>query len=95
MYKHQPSTKMVVRNLAPNTTAGKVNFMFEAFGAVRSVKLMTDVMTGRCRGVAFVTVDEQVSGSAREALNGSCHEGRTIQVSIEQKSGRTIGHVDR
>ena len=95
MYKHHPSTKMVVRNLAPNTTAGNLNFMFEEFGAVRSVKLMTDVMTGRCRGVAFVTVDEQVSGSACDSLNGSRHEGRIIQVSIEQKSGRTIGHAAR
>jgi len=95
VYKHHASTKLVVRNLAPNTTADNLNFMFEEFGTVQSVKLMTDVMTGRCRGVAFVTVDEQVTGSACNALNGSRQEGRIIQVSIEQKAGRTIGHVDR
>lgn len=90
MYKHHFTTKMVVRNLAPNTTVEKLNFMFEEYGAVHSVKLMTDVMTGRCGGVAFITVDEQITGSACDALNGSRHEGRVIQVSIEQKSGRTV-----
>jgi len=88
MYKHHYSTKMVVRNLAPTTTAAMLNIMFEEFGAVHSVKLATDVMTGRCGGVAYVTVDEQVSGSACAALNGSRHEGRIIRVSIEQKSAR-------
>lgn len=88
MHKHHYSTKMVVRNLAPTTTTAMLNVMFEEFGAVHSVKLTTDVMTGRCGGVAYVTVDEQVTGSACAALNGSRHEGRIIRVSIEQKSAR-------
>ncbi|MFW2405401.1 MAG: RNA-binding protein [Gammaproteobacteria bacterium] len=90
-YKHHFSTKMVVRNLAPDTTVEKLNFMFAEYGAVHSVKLRTDVMTGRCGGVAYVTVDEQVTGSAQNALDGSHQEGRVIRVSIEQKSGRTAG----
>lgn len=88
-YKQHFATKLVVRNLAPNTTVEKLNFMFADYGAVHSVKLLTDVMTGRCGGVAYVTVDEQVTGSACDALDGSRHEGRVIQVSIEHKSGRT------
>lgn len=91
MYKHHFTTKMVVRNLAPNTTIEKLNTMFEEYGAVHSVKLMTDVMTGRCGGVAFVTVDERVTGSACGALDGSRYEGRVIRVSIERKPGRTFG----
>jgi RNA recognition motif-containing protein len=92
MYKHHYSTKMVVRNLPPSTTIEKLNFMFAEYGAVHSVKLRADVMTGRCGGVAFVIVDEQVTGSACDALDGSRHEGRIIRVSIEQKSGRAFGH---
>ena len=84
-------TRMVVRNLAPNTTAETLNLMFAEHGAVHSVKLITDVMTGRCGGVAYVTVDERVAGSARDALDGSHHEGRIIQVSIEKKSVWTVG----
>jgi len=95
MNKHHFSTKMVVRNLAPNTTVEKLNFMFAEYGAVHSVKLRADVMTGRCGGVAFVTVGEQVTGSACDALDGSRHEGRVIHVSIEHKPGRTVGRGDR
>lgn len=94
-YKHHLTTKMVVRNLAPNTTVEKLNFMFERYGAVHSVKLMSDVMTGRCGGVAYVAVGEEVAGSARNALDGTRHEGRVIRVSIEQKPGRSISHGDR
>jgi len=95
MYKHHSSTKLVVRNLAPSTTAGQLDYIFAEFGDVRSVKMTTDVMTGRCRGVAFVTLDEQNSGSACSTLNGSLHEGRVIEVSIEQRSGRISGRNDR
>jgi hypothetical protein len=51
---------------------------------------MTDVMTGRCSGVAYVTVDEVLAGSARAVLDGSSYGGRIIQVSIEHKPGRPI-----
>jgi RNA recognition motif-containing protein len=86
MYRTHSSTKLVVRNLAPTTTAAMLNVMFKEFGAVNSVRMATDVMTGRCGGVAYVTVDEEVTGAACAALHGSRHEGRTIHVSIERKT---------
>ncbi|MDJ0927891.1 MAG: RNA-binding protein [Gammaproteobacteria bacterium] len=91
VYRYHAMTRMVVRNLAPNTTAEALNSMFAEHGAVHSVKLITDVMTGRCGGVAYVTIDERVTGAARDALDGSRHEGRVIEVSIEKKSVWTVG----
>lgn len=75
-------------------TAKRLNSMLAGHGDVRSVKLMTDVMTGRCNGVAYVTVDELVPGSARAALDGSFCGGRIIQVSIEHKPVRSICNAD-
>jgi RNA recognition motif-containing protein len=84
-YQQRNTAKLVLRNLAPNMNAETLNSMFEGYGDVRSVKVMTDVMTGRCSGVAYVTVDEHVAGSARAALDGSSYRGRIIRVSVEQK----------
>lgn len=89
-YQHRNTTKLALRNLAPNTTGKTLNSMLQVHGDVRSVQMMTDVMTGHCSGVAYVTVDDLVPGSARAALNGSFCGGRIIQVSIEHKPGRSI-----
>ena len=93
VYRHHNTTKMVVRNLAPNTTKDMLDAMFAKYGSVHSVKLATDVMTGRCGGVAYVSVTERINGAARRALDGSLCEGRVISVSIEHKAGRGIGQV--
>ncbi len=89
--KLRSATKMVVRNLGPGTTSEAVGILFQAHGTVRSVRLMTDVMTGRCSGVAYVTLDEPVAGSACLALNGSDYEGRVIRVSVEKKTRWGVG----
>jgi hypothetical protein len=69
--RHRNTTKLVRRNLAPNMTAETLNSMLEGHGDVRSVKVMTGVMTGRCSGITYVTVDELLPGSMRATLHGS------------------------
>jgi hypothetical protein len=53
------------------------------------VRLATDIMTGSCRGVGFVSLDEASNGAALAALDGSSLGGRTISVTIERKPVRT------
>jgi RNA recognition motif-containing protein len=93
-YQHRNTAKLVLRNLAPDMTAKTLGSLLEGYGDVRSVKVMTDVMTGRCSGVAYITVEELVPGSTRAALDGSFCGGRIIQVSIEHKPGRSIWIAD-
>lgn len=88
MDKTNSVTKMVVRNLPPHTTVQGLSALFSAHGAVRSVSLSTDIMTGWCRGFGFVSLDELQTGAALDALNGSRLGGRIISVSIEQKTIR-------
>jgi RNA recognition motif-containing protein len=78
-------TKMVVQNLSPQTTAESVNKLFAEFGTVQSVRLATDVMTGRCGGFGFVNVYEQKDGAAVGALDGTCLDGRVLRVTFEKK----------
>ncbi len=78
-------TKMMVQNLSSLTTVESLNSLFSEFGAVRSVDLATDVMTGQCRGFGFVDLDEQQTGAALFKLNGRRLGDRILQVTYEQK----------
>ncbi len=54
---------------------------FEAYGAVDSVKVVTDKFTGRSKGFGFVEMpNDDEALKAIEELNGATVEGRTIVV---------------
>jgi RNA recognition motif-containing protein len=54
---------------------------FEAYGAVDSVKVVTDKFTGRSKGFGFVEMpNDEEALKAIEELNGATVEGRTIVV---------------
>ncbi len=75
------STKLYVGNLSFNTTENDLQDAFGAHGAVTSVDLIMDKMTGRSRGFAFVTMDSPESGRAAiAALHGSQLDGRPLTV---------------
>ncbi len=89
--KKNSMTKMMVQNLSSCTTVESLHRLFSEFGAVRSVSLATDIMTGRCGGFGFVHLDEQQTGTALYALNGRCLGDRVLHVTYEQK--RDHGNV--
>lgn len=88
MDKPHSVTKMVVRNLPPHMTVQGLSALFSAHGAVRSVSLATDVMTGWCRGLGFVSLDEPRTGAALDALDGSHLGDHVISVALERKTVR-------
>lgn len=54
---------------------------FEAYGAVNSVKIITDKFTGRSKGFGFVEMENDAEAEkAIEELNGATVSGRTIVV---------------
>lgn len=54
---------------------------FEAYGAVSSVKIITDKFTGRSKGFGFVEMPNEAEAlKAIEELNGAMVSGRTIIV---------------
>jgi RNA recognition motif-containing protein len=55
--------------------------MFEQHGKVADVALMMDRATGRSRGFAFVTMNDDTEGNAAmAAFNGKDVQGRTLTV---------------
>jgi RNA recognition motif-containing protein len=74
-------TKIYVGNLSFSTSEEDLNSAFSQYGAVESVSIITDRMTGQPRGFAFVEMTNRAEAdSAIAALNGTDLQGRTISV---------------
>jgi len=74
--------KLYVGNLSFETTENDLQDLFEQHGQVNEVRLMTDRMTGKSRGFAFVTMNDNAQASAAmSALNGQDLNGRRLTVS--------------
>ncbi len=73
------SKKIYVGNLPFTATEAEVRDMFEEFGSIDSVSLITDRETGRPRGFGFV---EMSSGAdeAIAALNQTDMGGRSLNI---------------
>jgi len=70
-----------VGNLSFGTTEDAIRSLFEQYGTVERVNLITDRDTGQARGFGFVEMS--ADKDAQEAilgLNGSLMAGRTIVV---------------
>jgi len=73
--------KLYVGNLGYETTEATLSELFRALGEVLSVNLITDRMTGRSKGFAFVEMAEQSAAlEAINQLNGREVDGRSIKV---------------
>lgn len=71
-------------NLAPETDDRTLWQLFGPFGAVQSVRIITDVETQKCKGFGFVTMtDYQEAIMAITRLNGFTIGDRTLQVSFK------------
>jgi RNA recognition motif-containing protein len=67
--------------LSFNTNEDELRQLFEPFGQVDRVSIMTDRDTGRSRGFGFVEMASNEDGEkAITALNGSSVGGRTVNV---------------
>jgi len=70
-----------VGNLDFNTSEDELKQLFEAYGQVDRVSILTDRDTGRSRGFGFVEMANAEDGEkAIAALNGSQLGGRTLNV---------------
>ena len=82
-----------VGNLSFNTNEDELRQIFEGYGQVDRVSILTDRDTGRSRGFGFVEMTNDEDGEkAISALNGSQFGGRTINVNeARPKSDRGGG----
>jgi cold-inducible RNA-binding protein len=82
-----------VGNLSYGATEDGLRALFEAYGAVQRVSIITDRDSGQPRGFGFVEMNNDEEGDrAIAALNGKDYEGRTLNVNearpkVERGSG--------
>lgn len=70
-----------VGNLDFGSTESSIRSLFEQYGAVDRVNVVTDRDTGRSRGFAFVEMsDSAAADRAISALNGYQLDGRSLNV---------------
>lgn len=73
--------KIFVGNFAFSTTEADLRQLFEPFGAVENVTVVTDRDTGRSRGFGFVEMpNNNEADAAIAALNGKASGGRPLTV---------------
>ena len=70
-----------VGNLAYSATEQALRQLFESYGAVEKIQIITDRDTGRSKGFGFVEMPEtQAATAAIQGLNGTEFDGRTLTV---------------
>jgi RNA recognition motif-containing protein len=72
--------KMYVGNLSFQTPENEVRRLFEHFGPVVSVSIISERETGRSKGFGFVEMNEQDALNAIAGLNGTELDGRKLAV---------------
>jgi len=85
-----------VAKLNFDTQESDLQGAFEEFGAVDSVKIITDKFSGRSKGFGFVEMpNDEEAQAAIDALNGQDFDQRTIVVKKAEPRNNDRGGYNR
>lgn len=76
--------KLFVGSLPADATEESVKALFSEFGTVRSIHLVTDVFSGKCRGFGFVEMEGHEARAAIAALEGKMYHDKFLKVRFEE-----------
>ena len=80
--------KIFVGSLPDNATESIVTELFAEYGTVRSIHLVQDVFSGKCKGFGFVEMEGHEARAAIAGLDGKMYEGKPIKVKFEEVRGK-------
>ena len=83
---------LFVRGLPRTSSDQSVKALFSEFGTVRSIKLVTDVFTGECKGFATIEMEGHEAWAAMSALDGQSVGGSVIRVGPDRPQKRRGGN---
>ena len=78
-------------NLPDDSTEKEITELFSAHGKVRSIKLMHDVFSGKCKGFGFIEMEGHEARAAITALNGKDFRGKPMKVNEERPMDKRPG----
>ncbi|HBF88139.1 MAG TPA: RNA-binding protein [Bacteroidales bacterium] len=85
-----------IGNLNFNLVEDELKEIFEEYGEVTSVRIITDKFSGRSKGFGFVEMaNASEANVAIENLNGADIGGRNIKVSVAQEKQERSERPDR
>jgi RNA recognition motif-containing protein len=88
--------KLYVGNLSYNTQEDGLKQIFEAFGTVASVKIITDRDSGQSKGFGFVEMgSDDEAKAAINGVNGKAVDGRQLKVNEAMDKPRREFDRDR
>jgi RNA recognition motif-containing protein len=79
--------KLFVGSLPPETTEESLTAFFNSVGTVRSIELVKDMFSGKCKGFGFLEMEGHEARAAIAELNGKMFEGSILKVKFEEKRG--------
>ncbi len=75
---------MFVGNLPFDATEETVRALFSEYGTIRSINLVSDVFTGKCKGFGFIEMEGHEARAAIAGLDGKTVGGdRPLKVRFE------------
>lgn len=82
---------LAVYGLPATTDKDGLREMFSEFGSVHSLKLISGCLSGDCKGIAFVGMEDHDAQAAIAALDGAKINGRPIRVGLNWPSNKRGG----
>ena len=77
--------KLFVGSLPVDTTEESLNELFSQYGTVRSLNLVKDLFSGKCKGFGFIEMEGHEARAAIAQLNGKTFNGNVLSVKFEQE----------
>lgn len=75
--------KLFIGNLSYNVTEDELRGTFSQYGEITDLKVITDRMSGRSKGIAFITyATEEEAQAAIEAMHNQEIDGRAVIVNV-------------
>jgi RNA recognition motif-containing protein len=89
--------KLFVGNLPQDATEESVRALFAEFGTVRSINVVSDIFTGKCKGFGFIEMEGHEARAAQAALDGNMIAGgdRSLRVRFEDPRAAARGRRRR
>jgi len=77
-----------VSNLSPEVGEKEIQELFNQYGEVHSLDLVSHRKTGESRGICFVKMNPDDADAVIKALNGKAFRGRNLQVRLVEEEDR-------
>ncbi len=80
--------KLFIGNLPFTTNEKEVTELFSQYGTVRSIKIVSDVFTNKCKGFGFIEMEGHEARAAIAGLDGRDFGGKPLRVGFEEPKSK-------